>query len=109
MPRPPTVLPLTQGLRALARTSRERALTSRLELTAFQQGASTVQFADAAHDASALWFKTRKFGFNLGIAEAIALRSVDPAEWALRIASETGSRITLLTALAPEEFAGPAE
>jgi hypothetical protein len=106
------VLPLmetmrTRGLRALARSSRERALASRLELTAFQQRASAVQFADAVRDAStALWFETRKFGFNLGITEGIALRSAHAAEWAVHIANETGSAVTQLTAPAPEEFAG---
>src|SRR3954447_17550712 len=70
----------TRGLRALARTPRERALASRLESTAFQQGASVVQFADALRDAStALWFETRQFGLKLGIAEGIALRSADAA------------------------------
>jgi hypothetical protein len=96
----------THGLRALARTSRERALASRLELTAFQQGADVIQFADAAADAStALWFDTRHFGLKLGMAEGLGLRTSDGAEWALAVAMQTGSAITQFTALAPEDLA----
>src|SRR5947209_786271 len=85
------ILPLaetmeTRGLRALARTSRERALVSRLELTAFQQGAHAFEFADAGADAStALWFRTRQFGLPVGVIEGLTLRSASAAEWALHI------------------------
>lgn len=92
-------------LRALARVPAERALISRLELTAFQRPARVLQFAAADFDVSAaLWFEPRPFGLKLGIVEGLALRSGCAPDLALRVGADAGSMITHFTTVSDEEF-----
>ena len=91
-------------LRALARVPAERALISRLELTAFQRTARVLQFAAADFDVSAaLWFEPR-FGLKLGIVEGLALRSGCASDLALRVGADAGSMITHFTTVSDEDF-----
>jgi hypothetical protein len=93
------------GLRRLAKSTFERALVARVEVTGIQRGAKRLSMCDIPEQgACSRWFHNDYHGVMLGIVEGIVL-DAEPqtaSQLALASASHGNAQLALLTAVSTE-------